>query len=172
MRGNGGRDFPVPLKAAAAAGLQVDWYTYYAGGTGGPTAIKQSGVNHRVFQIGEGFANIPHQASQDFEKALRAKVNFGLFYPRAVNEIRMLVTAINEAKLLEAPKIAAKLESMKFQVFSGGEGFMRKDDHQFFQPMYIASFRDPNDKEPFDEEKTGWGCAIVTKLGAAQTIRP
>ena len=125
-----------------------------------------------MFQIAEGFANIPHQASQDFEKALRAKYDFGLFYPRAVNQIRMLVAAINEAKSLEAPKIAAKLEAMKFEVFNGGEGFMRKDDHQFFQPMYIASFGERNDKEPFDEEKTGWGWRIVTKLDTANTMLP
>ena len=140
ITGNWGQDFALLLKAAADAGLQVDWYTYYAGGTGGPTAIKQSGVNHRVFQVSEGLANIPHKASEDFEKALRAKYDFGLFYPRAVNEIRMLVAAINEAKSLDAPKIAAKLEGMKFDVFNGGDGFMRKEDHQFFQPMYISSF--------------------------------
>ncbi len=29
-----------------------------------------------------------------------------------------------------------------------------------------------NDKEPFDEEKTGWGWRIVTKLDAANTILP
>jgi len=172
ITGNWGQDFALLLKAAADAGLQVDWYTYYAGGTGGPTAIKQSGVNHRVFQIAEGFANIPHQASQDFEKALRTKYDFGLFYPRAVNQIRMLVAAINEAKSLEAPKIAAKLEAMKFDVFNGGEGVMRKDDHQFFQPMYIASFGERNDKEPFDEEKTGWGWRVVTKLDTANTMLP
>ena len=172
ITGNWGQDFALLLKAAADAGLQVDWYTYYAGGTGGPTAIKQSGVNHRVFQIAEGFANIPHQASQDFEKALRTKYDFGLFYPRAVNQIRMLVAAINEAKSLEAPKIAAKLEAMKFDVFTGGEGFMRKDDHQFFQPMYIASFGERNDKEPFDEEKTGWGWKLVAKIDTAQTVLP
>jgi branched-chain amino acid transport system substrate-binding protein len=172
ITGNWGQDFALLLKAAADAGLQVDWYTYYAGGTGGPTAIKQTGVNHRVFQIGEGFANIPHKASMDFEKALRAKYDFGLFYPRAVNQIRMLVAAINEAKSLEAPKIAAKLEGMKFEVFSGGEGFMRKDDHQFFQPMYMASFGERNDKEPFDEEKTGWGWRIIAKIDTANTMLP
>ena len=80
--------------------------------------------------------------------------------------------AINEAKSLEAPKIAAKLEAMKFDVFTGGEGFMRKDDHQFFQPMYIASFGERNDKEPFDEEKTGWGWRVVTKLDTANTMLP
>src|SRR5436853_2698626 len=84
ITGNWGQDFALLLKAAADAGLQVDWYTYYAAGTGGPTAIKQSGVNHRVFQISEGLANIRHKASEDFEKALRAKYDFGLFYPRAV----------------------------------------------------------------------------------------
>ena len=30
---------------------------------------------------------------------------------------------------------------MKIEVFNGGEGFMRKDDHQFFQPMYICLVR-------------------------------
>ena len=61
---------------------------------------------------------------------------------------------------------------MKFDVFNGGEGFMRKDDHQFFQPMYIASFGERSDKEPFDEEKTGWGWRIVTKLDTANTMLP
>ena len=172
ITGNWGQDFALLLKAAADAGLQVDWYTYYAGGTGGPTAIRQSGVNHRVFEISEGRANTPHQSSQDFEKAFRAKYDLGLLYPRVVNQMRMLVAAINEAKSLEAPKIAAKLEGMKFEVFDGGEGFMRSDDHQFFQPMYITSFGERGDKEPFDEEKTGWGWRIVTKLETAGTILP
>ncbi len=43
-------------------------------------------------------------------------------------------------------KVAAALEGMKFEVFDGGEGFMRKDDHQFFQPIYISSFGVPADK--------------------------
>src|SRR5882672_1386467 len=172
ITGNWGQDFALLLKAAADAGLQVDWYTYYAAGTGGPTAIKQSGVNHRVFEISEGHANFPHQASQDFEKAFRARYDIGLFYPRAVNQMRMLAAAINAAKSLEAPKIAAKLEGMKFEVLDGGEGFMRKDDHQFLQPMYIASFGERNDKEPFDEEKTGWGWRIITRLDTANTVLP
>jgi branched-chain amino acid transport system substrate-binding protein len=172
ITGNWGQDFALLLKAAADAGLQVDWYTYYAGGPGGPTAVKQSGVNHRVFQITEGFANIPHKSAQDFERALRAKYDFSLFYPRAVNQMRMLVAAINEAKSLEAPKVAAKLAGMKFEVFSGGEGFMRKDDHQFFQPMYISSFGDRSDKEPFEEESTGWGWRLIAKIDTPNTIVP
>ena len=39
ITGNWDQDIALLLKAAADAGLQVDWYTYYAGGIGGPTAI-------------------------------------------------------------------------------------------------------------------------------------
>ncbi|NBW45210.1 MAG: branched-chain amino acid ABC transporter substrate-binding protein, partial [Betaproteobacteria bacterium] len=42
ITGNWGSDFALLLKASADAGLQVNWYTYYAGGAGGPTAVKQT----------------------------------------------------------------------------------------------------------------------------------
>src|SRR5215475_1577297 len=93
VTGNWGQDFALLLKAAADAGLQVDWYTYYAGGTGGPTAIKQANLPDKVFAIAEGVSNEPYAPAQEFEKAFRAKVGVTLFYPRAVNEIRMFVKA-------------------------------------------------------------------------------
>src|SRR6202158_5267764 len=73
ITGNWSQDFALLLKAAADAGLQVDWYTYYAGGTGGPTSVKQTGLDHRVFAIQEGSANVDHAASQATEKAFREK---------------------------------------------------------------------------------------------------
>src|SRR5436853_7600872 len=75
ITGNWGQDFALLLKASADAGLHVDWYTYYAGGAGGPTAIKQANLPDRVFAIGEGFANIPNPSSLAYEKAFRAKLN-------------------------------------------------------------------------------------------------
>jgi branched-chain amino acid transport system substrate-binding protein len=174
ITGNWSQDFALLLKAAADAGLQVNWYTYYAGGTGGPTAVKQTGLNHRVFAIGEGFANVEHAASRATETAFRAKYNgISVFYPRAFNQMRMLAAAIDKAGGTDVKKVGAALEDMKFEVFSGGEGFMRKDDHQFFQPMYIASLgeRDPA-KEPFDEEGTGWGWRTVSRVSVADTMLP
>jgi branched-chain amino acid transport system substrate-binding protein len=172
VTGNWAQDMALLLKASADAGLQVDWYTYYTEGIGSPTAIRQTGLNHRVFQIGEGSANIPHAASQEFERALRAKYDIGLLYPRAVNQMRMLVAAIGEAKSIEPAKIAAKLEGMKVEAFNGGEAFMRADDHQFFQPMYIKSFGELAANEPFDEEKTGWGWHTVATIKTADTMLP
>ncbi len=173
ITGNWSQDISLLLKAAADAGLQVSWYTYYAGGTGGPTAIKQTGLNHKVFAIGEGVANVPNPPSQEAEKAFRAKYNnTSIFYPRAFNEMRMLAAAINKAGSSDMNKVAAALEGMKWDVFNGGEGFMRKEDHQFFQPMYIASFGERGPNEPFDEEGTGWGWRIVSKLDSKDTILP
>ncbi|MGM4906742.1 branched-chain amino acid ABC transporter substrate-binding protein [Tardiphaga sp. 866_E4_N2_1] len=172
VTGNWGQDIALLLKAAADAGLKVNWYTYYAGGAGGPTAIKQTGLNHQVFQITEGFANIDHKTSVDFEKTFRAKVNLSLWYPRAVNEIRMFAAAAEKAKSLEPVKVAQALEDAKFEVFNGGDGVMRKDDHQFFQPIYISSFGERTEKEPFDEENTGWGWKLAAKVDTKDTMLP
>ena len=167
VTGNWGQDFALLLKAAADAGLKVNWYTYYAGGTGGPTAIKQANLDHQVFQIGEGIPNLDHPSSQEFEKAFRAKYDFSLFYPRAVNEMRMFAAAAEKAKSIDPVKVAPALEGMEFEVFDGGKGNMRKDDHQFFQPIYISSLGERTEKEPFDEEKTGWGWKLVAKIDTA-----
>jgi branched-chain amino acid transport system substrate-binding protein len=172
ITGNWGQDFALLLKAAADAGLQADWYTYYAGGAGGPTAIKEAGLSHRVFQISEGVPNAATADAQKWESAFRAREGVSLFYPRAVNEMRMLAKAADEAKSTDAKAIAEKLEGMKIEVFDGGDGFMRKDDHQFFQPIYISSFGvlDPGAK--FDEEGTGWGWKLIGAVKAEDTVLP
>ena len=172
ITGNWGQDFALLLKAAADAGLKVNWYTYYAGGTGGPTAIKQAGLDHQVFQISEGVPNLGVPSAVEFEKAFRAKYDVSVFYPRAVNEMGMLKKAVEKSKSLEPVKIADALEGMEYEVLDGGKGVMRKEDHQFFQPMYISSFGERSEKEPFDEEKTGWGWRPVAKIDTQQTMLP
>jgi branched-chain amino acid transport system substrate-binding protein len=172
ITGNWGQDFALLLKAAADAGLQVDWYTYYAGGAGGPTAIKQTGLANRVFEIVEAIPNSNPEASQKMDAAFRAKEGVALYYPRAVNEMRMLAKAVSEAKSDDAKAVAAQLEGMKIQGFDGGEIFMRKDDHQLFQDIYIASFGPLDPGAKFDEEGTGWGWKTVGVVKANDTVLP
>ena len=136
------------------------------------TAEVIVGPAHQVFQIAEGIPNLGNPTADAFEKALRAKYDFSLQYPRAVNEMRMFAAAAEKAKSLDPVKVAAALEGMEFDVYDGGKGTMRKDDHQFFQPMYIASFGERTEKEPFDEEKTGWGWKLVAKIDTPQTVLP
>jgi branched-chain amino acid transport system substrate-binding protein len=174
VTGNWGQDFALLLKAAADAGLKVNWYTYYAGGAGGPTAIKQTGLDHQVFQITEGIPNSGDKSAMEFEKNFRAKVGTSVWYPRVINEMRMFKAAAEKANSVEPLKVAAALEGMKYEMLDGGEGDMRKDDHQLFQPIYISSFGTLTDKakDPFDEENTGWGWDMVSKIDGASTVIP
>ena len=157
ITGNWGQDFALLLKAAADAGLKVNWYTYYAGGTGGPTAIKQanlepSGVpdrrrhcEHRQCAVAGIRKGVPRQVRLQPVLSARRQRNADAG------------GGCRQGQVDRSGQGRAALEGMKFDVFNGGKGYMRKDDHQFFQPMYISSFGDSTDKEPFDEEKTGWG---------------
>lgn len=172
ITGNWGQDMALLLKAAADAGLQTDWYTYYANGAGGPTAVKETGLSHRVFAVAEGFANSAPEAAQKWEAAFRAKEGVGLFYPRAVNEMRMLAKAAAAAKSNDPKAIAAQLEGMTVEAFDGGEATMRKADHQLFQNIYIASFGPLDPGAKFDEEGTGWGWRLVGTVKAKDTELP
>ena len=173
ITGNWGQDIALLLKAAADAGLQTDWYTYYAGGAGGPTAIKQTGLAHRVFEISEGVPNSAPEAAQKWEAAFRAKTASALFYPRAVNEMRMLAKAIDSGQVaMTRRRSPPQLEGMKIEAFDGGDTSMRKDDHQFFQNMYISSFGPLDPGAKFDEEGTGWGWKTVGVVKANDTILP
>ncbi len=54
----------------------------------------------------------------------------------------MVFEAIEEAKSDDPVKFAPKLEGMHYVDFiDGKEGFMRADDHQYFQTMYISGAR-------------------------------
>jgi branched-chain amino acid transport system substrate-binding protein len=82
ITGNWGQDLALLIKAAADAGLKVKWYTFYAGGAGGPTAVKQAGLADQVFQITEGINNIDYKPAQE---TIRAYMQA---YPRSPSTIR------------------------------------------------------------------------------------
>lgn len=168
ITGNWAQDLALLLKAAADAGLQANWYTYYAGGAGGPTAVRQTGLEHRVFQISEWHSNVDGAEMQALNAEFRKKyTGSGWWYLRAKNEMDMLVKAIETAKSVDAIKVAAALEDMRFKDALGAEVWMRKDDHQLFQDMYISSF---GPGVAVDEEGTGWGWKTISKVDAKDTV--
>ena len=57
ITGNWGNDLSLLVRAAKDAGLAADWYTYYAGGLGTPSAIGQAGKD-RVKQVTEWHSNV------------------------------------------------------------------------------------------------------------------
>ena len=173
ITGNWGNDIALLLKAAADAGLKVDWYTYYAGGAGGPTAVKQTGLDHRVFQITEWHTNVPAPEMEAFADAFLKKhggaSQQGWWYLCMKNQMDMFADALNKAKSADPKKVAAALADMRFKNSLGAEVFMRPGDHSLFQDMYISSF---GSGTKHDEEKTGWGWKTIGVIKAQDTVIP
>ena len=173
ITGNWGNDMSLMLKAAADAGLQANWYTYYAGGSGAPTAIKQTGLDHRVYQITEWHMNVPSPAMESFAEGFLKKYggnsHQGWWYLRMKNELDMFALALNTTKSAEPLKVAKVLSDMKFKNILGVEVFMRPTDHQLFQDMYLSSF---GSGTKYDEEGTGWGWKTTALIKAADTVIP
>ena len=173
ITGNWGNDIALLLKAAADAGLAVNWYTYYAGGAGAPTAIKQTGLDHRVYQISEWHTNVPAPDMEAFADAFLKKYggngHQGWWYLRMKNQMEMFANALNTAKSSEPKKVAAALADMKYKNSIGAEVFMRPSDHSLFQDMYISSF---GSGTKYDEEGTGWGWKTTTVVKAVDTVIP
>ena len=84
----------------------------------------------------------------------------------------MLVAAAAAAKSEDPKAIAEQMEGMKFAPLDGGEAFMRKDDHQLFQDIYMASFGPLGPGDKFDEEHTGWGWKLVATIKKEDTLQP
>ena len=173
ITGNWGNDMSLLLKAAADAGLKVGWYTYYAGGAGGPTAVKQTGLDHQVFQISEWHTNVPAPEMEAFADAFLKKYGGasqqGWWYLRMKNQMDMFAAALDKAKSADPKKVAAALADMKWRNSLGSEVFMRPADHSLFQDMYISSF---GSGTKHDEEKTGWGWKTVGVIKAQDTVIP
>ncbi|MCW5620681.1 MAG: branched-chain amino acid ABC transporter substrate-binding protein [Burkholderiales bacterium] len=171
VTGNWGADLSLLVKAGKDAGLAVDYYTYYAGIAGGPTAIGDAGAEH-VKQISHWHANIGDAKSDALVQAYRkrypdSKDDFVWLASR--NVVEMLAKAIEQSKSTDPLKVALALEGMKYETFTG-EVTMRADNHQLLQPMFISTFTKagkPGVK--FDMERTGLGFRTDGRIEAKDT---
>ena len=96
-----------------------------------------------------------------------------IYYPRLFNAMGMVFQAVEEAGSDDPVKFVPKLEGMRYANFiDGKEGFMRADDHQYFQTMYISGLGALGENQPFDEEGTGWGWKVAATVAVDDTIVP
>jgi branched-chain amino acid transport system substrate-binding protein len=169
ITGNWSNDMLLLIKAGKDAGLQVDWYTYYAGALGAPTAIGKDGVGH-VKQISEWHNNVTPQLDADavaYEKRFTQKED-SFSYWRIKTMFEMVTAAMKKAGSNEPLKVAKALEGLKYHT-SIGEVEMRADNHQLLQPMFISTM---SDKVKYDVEHTGLGFKTDGRVEAKDTAMP
>jgi len=167
ITGNWGNDLSLLVKAAKDAGLNVDWYTYYAGGLSTPAAIGQAGKD-RVKQITEWHSNVEGATLDEEVEAYKKKYNEDFYYLRTRNLIEMFAKAVEQAKSTDPVAVAKALEGMKHQTPTG-EVHMRADNHQLIQPLYVSTMSAGMKR---DVENTGLGFKTDGRIEAKDTETP
>jgi branched-chain amino acid transport system substrate-binding protein len=176
ITGNWGQDLTLLLKAAGEAGLTASWYTYYVGAPGDFPAVKQAGLADKVYAVLDAppLPDLPPD-SEELGAAFRAKFGTDIFQPEDVNLANSLNQAIKEANSDDPKAVAAKLENLKITAYQGGEAWIRPDDHQFMQDMFMSSMGpigSGEDLAKLDQEGTGWGWHMKGRILAKDTVLP
>ena len=171
LSGNWGSDLALLIKAAEEAGLPATFYTNYAYLVGTPKAFGASGAD-RVKTVASWFPNL---SGNPLEK------NF-LEYKKRYNEdwgflpikyaMDMWTKAIDKAGSADPVKVAKALEDMRYDA-GVGEAWMRADDHQIMEPLFVATFgKIGKQGVKYDADETGYGWRIDTRIEAKDNILP
>ncbi len=153
ITGNWGNDMALLFKAAKDAGLNVNFYTYYAGATGGPASLGDYGLG-KVRYVYGSYPNLPGE-SLEILKGYEAKYKGEDFSTATtVHLYKTLGAAIAKAKSTDPVKVAKAMEGLSVKSFSG-EITMRASDHQLQQTLYLASWAKADKKNPIARENTG-----------------
>jgi branched-chain amino acid transport system substrate-binding protein len=174
VTGNWGNDLTLLVKAAREQGLDTRFYTFYGNSLGAPAALGDAGVK-QVIAVADWHPNAGGAASDAWYKAFRAR------YPAALDDypvlrmellVEMLAAAMNKAGSAQPVVVAKALEGMKFD-----NGFhpawMRADDHQMIQPLYVMEMdKAGTPGVRFDNEGSGYGFRTVLALPPERTVLP
>jgi branched-chain amino acid transport system substrate-binding protein len=150
VTGNWGQDLTLLIKAGNDAGLNVNWYTYYAVGSGTPTAMA-AGVGGKVRAVGVLPSDSP--LTNKIRDEYKAKFNDDWYTGQTYNGLMLLSTAMAAAKSTDPVKVAAVASGIKFAGMNG-DVEMRKTDHQLQQPLFIVEWRKATKRFPYRQENT------------------
>jgi branched-chain amino acid transport system substrate-binding protein len=169
ITGNWSNDMLLLIKAGKDAGLKVNWYTYYAGNLGSPSAIGRDGIGV-VKQVTEYHNNALPELDPDaaaFRKRFTEKDDEFAYY-RLNTAFLLFAAAAKKAQSNDPIKVAKALEGMKLNT-TVGEVEMRADNHQLLQPLFVSTF---SDNVKYDVERTGLGFKTDAKVNARDTALP
>jgi branched-chain amino acid transport system substrate-binding protein len=171
ITGNWGADLALLVKAAKDAGLDANFYTYYAGTTGVPTQMGAAGAE-KVHYVGYWNSSDPPQGADKLVESFEKKFNDDYYVMATYTAFRMLSEGIKKAKSTDPAKVAPAMSGLKFQTLTG-EVEMRASDHQLQQPVYISTWTKVDGKTVrYDQENTGYGWRTAKKLDAYVASQP
>ncbi|MEM5387514.1 branched-chain amino acid ABC transporter substrate-binding protein [Paraburkholderia phymatum] len=172
ITGNWGNDLTLLVKAAREQSVDTKFYTFYGNSLGAPAALGDAGVK-RVVAVADWHPNAGGAASDAWYASFRQR------FPAAQDDypvlrmplmIEMLAAAMNRAASAQPDKVAKALEGMKYD-----NGFhpswMRADDHQLIQPLYVMEMdKAGTPGVQFDNEGSHYGFRTVLALPPERTV--
>ena len=169
VTGNYGADMVSLARSIIDSGLDVPIYTFYAAYDGITATLGEDGKD-RIRLIHTDSANpIASKTRRDFNHAYKdANPNFDATQSRMVNALMMIVTAMEDTQSTDPYDIAIALEDMRFTNLGGDDLWMRPDDHQLIQPLYISKQTDEGIE--FDADNSGYGLLTEYSVGSDETI--
>ena len=155
ITGNWGPDLALLLRAARDAGLNANFYTYYAGVIGTPTAVGPAG-DGRMRQVAYWHPNIaPNYPGEPQYTQFKKKFNEEWYALATYTSLTMLADAMKRTNSTDPLKVAYAMEGAKMQSIHG-DIEMRAADHQLLQPLWISSWTKVGGPNKHDIEKTGY----------------
>jgi len=171
VTGNWGADLALLIKAARDAGLNANFYTYYAGTTGVGTAMGASGAD-RVHLVANWIPNLEKFQGGNLVEAMKKKFNDDYYTAQTYVGIQLLAEAMKRTKSTDPVKVAFEMSGMKIPSLTG-EIEMRATDHQLQQNVYIATWTKTDGKlVKYDFENTGFGWKLQQSLPAYIAAQP
>jgi len=164
ITGNWGSDLTLLMKAANDAGLNVKFYTYYAGVSGTPTAMGAS-MAGRVYTVAYNHSAMTGETRKYMDE-YKKRFNDDWYTGAVYHAYAMLSTAMAQAKSTDPVKVAAAMEGLRFKSFNG-DVEMRKNDHQLQQGLFVTEWKAVG-KAPADYsvENTGFNFQPVKAYDA------
>lgn len=174
VTGNWGNDLTLLVKAVRDLGVPVKFYTFYGNALGVPATLGDAGVG-AVLAVAEWHPNAGNAASDALVGAFRQRFpdpKDDYLHARMQAMVELLAQAIERAKSADPTAVARAMEGLKLDASALGgvhEGWMRADDHQFQQPLYVSQM----DKAGapgvrHDVEGSGFGFRTVRRFEARQ----
>jgi branched-chain amino acid transport system substrate-binding protein len=165
ITGNWGDDLALLIQAGVEGGLDVDWYTFYGDSGDVVRALGEKGVG-RLIKVSVWHENVDNEGLLDRAAAFEEKYGADWSDAQVRPMLEMLARALDTAGAPDPLKVALALEDMHHAT-PLGEVYLRADNHQLIQPLYLSILADDVANQV---EDTGLGFKTLAMIPAVETV--
>lgn len=169
--GNWGPDLVLLIKAAAETRLDVSFYTPAGPLWGTATAMGDAAVD-KVKAVFRWHPNLGIQEQLAAREEFWRRYGQEYYAMFSENEFEMLAAAIEKSGSTDPRRVAYALEGLRIQG-TMGEVFMRADDHQLVEPLYVMTLTSVNGRDvKYGLEGTQIGTRTDARIEASELMLP